>query len=90
MDPICYEEGKFFVKPQTQLTQKLIYEINFLSLDVGKGGKAKWLGDGFCDDINNLAICKWDLGDYIQPLHTSLYVLTDVCITLYTFQYKFY
>ena len=37
----------------------------FHFLDNGKGGKAKWLGDGFCDDINNLEDCKWDLGDYI-------------------------
>ena len=27
------------------------------------GGQNGWIGDGFCDDVNNNAMCTWDGGD---------------------------
>ena len=30
---------------------------------LGKGGKSDWVGDGFCDDKNNIEACEYDDGD---------------------------
>ena len=30
---------------------------------LGLGGQSEWIGDGFCDDINNNEYCDFDNGD---------------------------
>ena len=32
-------------------------------LKLGMGGKTLWIGDGFCDDANNIEECNYDGGD---------------------------
>ena len=32
-------------------------------LNLGMGGKALWIGDGFCNDENNIEDCNYDGGD---------------------------
>ena len=36
---------------------------NVLILNLGRGGKTLWIGDGFCDDANNFEECNYDGGD---------------------------
>ena len=38
-------------------------ECNHLILNLGRGGKPLWIGDGFCDDANNIEDCNYDGGD---------------------------
>ena len=30
---------------------------------IADGGKKAWIGDGFCDDMNNREFCEFDGGD---------------------------
>ena len=30
---------------------------------IADGGKKEWIGDGFCDDMNNQKLCDFDSGD---------------------------
>ena len=30
---------------------------------IADGGKKAWIGDGFCDDMNNHELCEFDRGD---------------------------
>ena len=41
----------------------LKYLSNVLILNLGRGGKTLWIGDGFCDDANNIEECNYDGGD---------------------------
>ena len=34
----------------------------FLS-NADNGGASRWVGDGFCDDMNNNEVCNYDSGD---------------------------
>ena len=40
-----------------------LLECNHLILNLGSGGKMIWIGDGFCDDANNIEECNYDGGD---------------------------
>ena len=37
-------------------------DMTFISYCIGNG-KSCWIGDGFCDDINNNLACNYDGGD---------------------------
>ena len=37
--------------------------LSFFYSLLGKGGEHEWIGDGFCDDINNNKYCNFDNGD---------------------------
>ena len=37
--------------------------MSFFYSSLGKGGEHEWMGDGFCDDINNNKFCNFDNGD---------------------------
>ena len=39
--------------------RKAFIHLNFS----GTGGQPKWIGDNFCDDVNNNDICDYDKGD---------------------------
>ena len=49
------------------LTITTIFSKNFniiiQSLILGIGGRSEWIGDDFCDDINNNEKCLYDDGD---------------------------
>ena len=30
---------------------------------IADGGRSDWIGDGFCDDMNNQELCDFDSGD---------------------------
>ena len=40
-----------------------LLDCNHLILNLGRGGKTLWIGDGFCDDANNIEECDYDGGD---------------------------
>ena len=33
------------------------------SFNIADGGRSEWIGDGFCDDMNNQKLCDFDSGD---------------------------
>ena len=41
----------------------LVHENALQVLIFKKAGKSEWIGDGFCDDINNNEQCHFDGGD---------------------------
>ena len=38
-----------------------------------------WIGDGFCDDVNNKAECKFDFGDCCNNNNTGKHTYCDLC-----------
>ena len=50
------------------------YNANSEIYYLNKKGNTHWIGDGYCDDINNKAECMYDGGDCCLDI-----VLTDYC-----------
>ena len=46
-------------------------------------GKTEWLGDGFCDDINNNEVCNFDNGDCCGFKVKKQFCLNCTCISKY-------
>lgn len=37
--------------------------INTYFVTLASGGRSDWIGDDFCDDVNNNELCRYDDGD---------------------------
>ena len=51
--------------------------------DCCEGGDFNWIGDGFCDDINNNGGCKYDGGDCCGANVKKHYCLECECIGMF-------
>ena len=46
-------------------------------------GEMEWIGDGFCDDINNNKFCNFDNGDCCGAKVKKQFCLNCTCISKY-------
>ena len=51
-----------------------------------KTGRTEWLGDGFCDDINNNEDCGFDYGDCCGSNVKKHFCMNCTCLGTYIFQ----
>ena len=57
---------------------------------LGKGGEHEWIGDGFCDDINNNKFCNFDNGDCCGSNVKKHFCLNCTCIGMLPSYHHFY
>ena len=50
------------------------------SLKIADGGKSEWIGDGFCDDMNNQELCDYDHGDCCGAFKRINFCMKCECI----------
>ena len=50
-------------------------------------GQTEWIGDGFCDDINNNEVCDFDNGDCCGAKVKKQFCLNCTCISKYISSY---
>ena len=54
------------------------------------GGKSEWIGDGFCDDMNNQELCDYDYGDCCGAFKRNHFCIECKCIRKLIFRYVMY
>ena len=47
---------------------------------IADGGKKEWIGDGFCDDMNNQEMCDFDGGDCCGAFTRNHFCIKCGCI----------
>ena len=65
----------------------IIITITILSISLisqtENQGQTEWIGDGFCDDINNNEVCNFDNGDCCGAKVKKQFCLNCTCISKY-------
>ena len=54
---------------------------NSLLITIEGNGKSEWIGDGFCDDMNNNEACNYDNGDCCGIHSDHHYCIECKCIS---------
>ena len=57
------------------------------SFKIADGGKGEWIGDGFCDDMNNQELCDYDFGDCCGAFKRIHFCMKCECIRKLIFRY---
>ena len=57
------------------------------SFKFADGGISKWIGDGFCDDMNNQELCDFDSGDCCGAFTKNHFCIHCGCIRKYIISY---
>ena len=56
------------------------FHENILSIsNADNGGASNWIGDGFCDDMNNNEACSYDDGDCCGLLSKKNFCVDCIC-----------
>ena len=55
---------------------------------IADGGKSEWIGDGFCDDMNNQELCDYDYGDCCGAFKQIHFCMKCECISKLIFTYN--
>ena len=64
------------------ITRITILSISLISQTENQG-QTQWIGDGFCDDINNNEVCDFDNGDCCGAKVKKQFCLNCTCISKY-------
>ena len=54
---------------------------------IADGGKKEWIGDGFCDDMNNQESCDFDSGDCCGAFTKNNFCIQCECICKLTLRF---
>ena len=76
----------FYVKVSVLQTSFTSYSKRLFCPLKDKTGRTKWLGDGFCDDINNNEECGFDYGDCCGSNVKKHFCMNCTCLGTYIFQ----
>ena len=58
------------------------------SFKIADGGRSHWIGDGFCDDMNNQELCDYDYGDCCGAFKRIHFCMKCECISKLIFRYN--
>ena len=56
-------------------------------IKIAGGGKKEWIGDGFCDDMNNQELCDFDSGDCCGAFTKNNFCIQCECICKLTLRF---